>query len=154
MRGLKRLFMSQRLRLEQEVLLGLVEDYNAELQLAQQLRAHADDAPYTGAAERLRQIAGIEEEQAERLRAEIVHLGGFVSPPTTTPRGGRNHWARLVHDLDDDRAAGRRYLEQAIRWERTHPDLAQFLRSLESEEQAHRAWLQDLIARSDPQALN
>jgi rubrerythrin len=60
----------------------------------------------------------------------------------------------LVVDLDDDRAAAKRYLEQALRWHRVRPELSELLRSLAHEEQRHRQWLQDMIVRADPQAAN
>ncbi|MGH7822743.1 MAG: ferritin-like domain-containing protein [Candidatus Binatia bacterium] len=154
MRMLRRLFVSEESRLQEEVLAGLVEDYNAEMGLAQQLHSHAAEAPYPHAAERLRNLAELEEAQAERLRNEIVRLGGSIAPAPPAPRTGRNHWARLVCDLEDEQAAGKRYLDQAVSWEEAYPETAELLRSLGREEQAHRVWIQDLIARSDPQAIN
>ncbi len=154
MRLLRRIFASEEERVTEDILHDLLEDYNAEIRLAQQMRLHAEEAPYPQAADRLRQIAEHEEAQAERLRAEIERLGGSASPPETSPRGGKNHWARLVADLDEERAASKRYLEQAIRWDIFRPEISEFLHSLEREEQHHRLWLQDMIARSDPHALN
>jgi hypothetical protein len=150
----KRLLAPQRERLDEEILTGLTENYIAERRLAKQLRAHADEAPYPHAAEHLRRLADLEDGQADRLYAEIVRRGGWVEAPVTEPGSGRNHWARLVSDLEEERAAMKRYLEQAIRWEDTDAGLGQLLRTLEREEQQHRLWLQDLIARSDPHASN
>ncbi|MGH7858925.1 MAG: ferritin-like domain-containing protein [Candidatus Binatia bacterium] len=150
----RRLFTSGDARLQEEVLTGLVDDYNAEVRLAQQLRLHAEEAPYPHAADRLQQLAALEEAQAERLRNEILRLGGSVAPPEPSVRSARNHWARLVCDLEDEQAAGKRYLDQAVRWEEAYPETADLLRNLGREEQTHRVWIQDLIARSDPQAIN
>lgn len=154
MRVLKRMFVSEEKRATEDILRDLLEDYNAEIRLAQQLRRHADEAPYAQAAERLREIADLDSARAERLCTEIERLGGSVSPPETTPRGGKNHWSRLVADLEDTRAASKRYLEQAIRWDIVRPEISELLRGLEREEQQLRLRLQDLIARSDPHALN
>ena len=151
---LKRLFSSEKARLEDEILSGLLIDYHEELALAQQLRAHASAAPYPHGTEHLGRLAALAEKQAESLRTWIHRYGGTVAPVAGTPRGGRNHWARLVTDLDAVRAAGKRYLEQAIRFENSDPALGKALRDLEHEEQQHRVWIQDLVARADPHARN
>jgi hypothetical protein len=59
-----------------------------------------------------------------------------------------------MEDLRDDQTAGARYLEQAIEWENEFPDVGSLLRSLEREENRHRVMLRDLVAKSDPQALD
>jgi hypothetical protein len=156
MRVLRRLFASERVRLEEDARLGLAADYNAERALAKQLLAHAEEAPYRQAAERLRLLAQQCEAHAAVLAEELRRLGGELprSEPRDEPRTGKNHWARLVADLDEVRSAAKRYLEQAIEWEDELPELAERLRDLERQKHAARFELQDLIARCDPQAEN
>jgi hypothetical protein len=132
----------------------LIEDYNAELALAQQLRDHAAKAPYPHAEKQLLELAAEEEAQAERLRAAIEALGGSVAPLDAVPQDGRNHWLRLTLDLAAKQEAGGRYLEQAVRWEQDFPAVGNLLRGLEREEQERRHGIRDMIARSDPHALN
>ena len=151
---LKRFFTSDRARLEEEIRDGLAADYSSELRLAQQLRAHAGEAPYAQAAERLRRLAELVDSQVRRLQTAIAERGAAIPAVHGTPQMGRNHWTRLVVDLDEVRAAGQRYLEQAIRWEDSDAPLGELLRALECEEQHHRQWLQDLVAKSDPHAIN
>jgi hypothetical protein len=105
-------------------------------------------------AERLNELAAAEEEQAKRLAAAIESLGGSLPEATGAPRGGRSHWARIMEDLREEQSAGARYLEQAIEWENEFPEVGSLLRSLEKEENRHRVMLRDLVAKSDPQALD
>jgi hypothetical protein len=158
---LKRLFAPAETIVADEILDGLLADYIAEAKLAKQLRDHAALAPYPQAAERLNVLAAAEEAQAERLRREIIGRGGndrlagaAKALADGSAKSARNHWARMVLDLDEDRAAGKRYLEQAIRWEDHDAALGDLLHELQREEQRHRHALQDLAARADPQALN
>lgn len=131
-----------------------MDDYNAEVHLAKQLRDHAQKAPYAHAEKLLLGLAEAEETQVERLRAAIEGLGGSAAADALPPDQAKNHWARMVLDLEAKQAAGNRYLEQAIRWENLHPEIGELLRTLEREQQAHRQALRDLVARSDPHALN
>jgi hypothetical protein len=153
MRLLKRLVAAPSLRRE-DLLRDLGGNYSAELALAQQLREHAALAPYPAAAERLAALADAEEAQAKRLAETIASLGGTAEAAAAKPAIGRSHWARLMMDLEAEQAAGARYLEQAIAWENEFPAIGDLLRELEHEEQRHRVLLRDLLAKSDPQALD
>lgn len=153
MRLLKRLFAAPSLRRE-DLLRELAGNYSAELALAQQLREHATLAPYPAAAEKLGALAAAEEAQAKRLAETIAALGGSAEPSAAKPVGGPSHWARLMADLEAEQSAEARYLEQAIEWENDFPEIGALLRELEREEQHHRVLLRDLIAKSDPQALD
>ncbi len=137
-----------------DLIRDLAADYTAEIALAQQFREHAKQAPYPSAGERLNELAAAEEEQAKRLAAAIEGLGGILPEATASPRGGRSHWARIMEDLRDEQSAGARYLEQAIAWENEFPEVGSLLRTLEKEETRHRVMLRDLVAKSDPQALD
>ncbi|MGH7806020.1 MAG: ferritin-like domain-containing protein [Candidatus Binatia bacterium] len=153
MRLLKRWIAAPTAR-RHDLLRDLAGDYTAEIALAQQLREHAKQAPYPAAGERLNEIAAAEEEHAKRLAAAIESLGGSIPEVTRSPRGGRSHWARIMEDLRDEQSAGARYLEQAIEWETEFPEVGSLLRTLEREEHRHRVMLRDLVAKSDPQAID
>ena len=153
MRLLKRLVAGSVVRRE-DLVRDLAADYTAEIALAHQLRDHAAQVPYPSAGDRLNELATAEEAQAKRLAEAITSLGGTVPAETPAPRGGRSHWARIMEDLRDEQAAGSRYLEQAIAWENDFPEIGALLRTLEREETRHRVLLRDLIAKSDPQAID
>ena len=150
---LKRLVAAPVARRE-DLVRDLVADYTAEIALAQQLRDHAKQAPYPSAADRLNELAAADEEQAKRLAAAIQGLGGTMPEGAPAPRGGRSHWARIMEDLRDKQSAGTRYLEQAMEWDTEFPEIAELLRALEREEHQHRVLIRDLVAKSDPQALD
>lgn len=154
MRLWKRLVDAPAIRREELLLQELVADYTAEIALAQQQRAHAELAPYPAAAVKLNELAAADEGQAKRLAELIGKLGGTTPEVNGEVRAGKSHWARLMIDLEAKRLAGNRYLEQAITWENESPDVGALLRELEREEQEHRVMLRDLIAKSDPQALD
>jgi hypothetical protein len=152
--GFLRRLVAAPLARREDLVRDLATDYTAEVALAQQLRDHAKQAPYPSAAERLNELAAGDEEQAKRLAAAIQGFGGTVPEGTPAPRGGRSHWARIMDDLRDKQSAGARYLEQAIEWENEFPDIGEFLRTLGREEHRHRVALRDLVAKSDPQAID
>ena len=140
------------------MLRDLVADYHQELRLAKQLRDHAAKAPYAHAERRLLELATAGESHAAQLKETIERLGGEASDASDAAaapvRDGKNHWARLMVDLEDKQAMGARYIEQAIHIEDHAPEVAELLRALEREGQTERYLLRDMAARSDPQAAN
>lgn len=132
----------------------LVEDYVAETRMAAQLRAHADRAPYPRSAAALRSLAAVEDRHAAWLQAEIEARQARAEPWRGEVAGGRNHWERLRRDLEEADRKRKRYLEQAIAWDPGYPELAELAHRIEAEEARCRAVLEELMARSDPQAID
>ena len=73
------------------------------LQLAQQIESHAELAPYPQVAERLRQIA---DDKRHRQPFERNHrnLHGSIKERSQPPAQAKNHWQRLIRDLEDQKA--------------------------------------------------
>ena len=123
------------------------------LQLAGQIESHAELAPYPQVAAHLRRIAGEKQEIAQRLKQAIEVLPGSVpeenlQPPAT----GKNHWQRLVRDLEDQRRLDDLLSRYELRISREFPQVSDILRELKTVDEAHRRLLGQLIAVADPQA--
>ncbi len=123
---------------------------------AAQLARHAETAPQNYSSEALKRLAAQETEQRERLRRALEAAGAPVPTATaeTFYRGGLNHWARLVQDLQMHRAAAQQFRELAMRFAEPLPKTAGLFETLSREEVAHCEDLRTLIARADAQAID
>ena len=97
-------------------------------------------------------------EEQERLvawfRDKLVALGREGSDNTGSIKEGKNHWARVVHDMQDNLALQRYYNEQAIRYDPALPEPAALFRTLAREKGRISALLRDIALRADPHALD
>lgn len=121
-------------------------------QLAQQIESHAELAPYPQVAERLRRIASEKRDSGNRLKQIIEKLHGAItegSQPSTT---GKNHWQRLIRDLEDQKALDDLLSRYEFIVTRQVPELADFLQELKTIHETHRRSLTQLTAVADPQA--
>jgi hypothetical protein len=122
------------------------------LQLANQIESHADLAPYPQVAERLRQIADEKRDSGKRLKGIIENLHGSIREELQLSAAGKNHWRRLIRDLEDQRALDDLLSRYEFTLTRQVPGVAAFLRELEHTHEAHTRSLTQLIAVADPQA--
>ncbi len=134
-------------------LLGtLMNDYHLLRRLARQIDAHAASAPYPYISKRLKRIALEKEQEARLLKERIVQLGGQPEEVEPGLRSGKNHWARMVQDSEDEKELEDQFLDDALRLGSEAPEIAELLRQLVSSKAFHRDDLQDLVAKADPQA--
>jgi hypothetical protein len=76
--------------------------YRAQLRLAEQIKTHAQGAPYPHVAESLRRVADEKLLSCETLKQTLMKLGSYVeAKPTLTIKAGRNHWERMAQDVND-----------------------------------------------------
>src|SRR5262245_17104654 len=122
------------------------------LQLAKQIESHAELAPYPQVAERLRQIADEKRDSGDRLKEIIESLHGSIREGSQLYATGKNHWQRLIRDLEDQRALDDLLSRYEFTLTREVPGVAAFLRELERMHEAHARSLTQLIAVADPQA--
>jgi len=122
------------------------------LQLAKQIESHAELAPYPHVAERLRQIADEKRNSGKGLKEIIENLHGSIREESQLPATGKNHWQRLIRDLEDQRALDDLLSRYEFTLTRQVPGVATFLRELERMHEAHTRSLTQLIAVADPQA--
>ena len=134
-------------------LLGtLMHDYYLMRRLARQIEAHAASAPYPYITKRLKQIALEKDHEAGILKEQIVRLGGQPEEVEPDLRSGKNHWARMVQDSEDEKELEDRLLDDALRFGTDAPEIGDLLRRLVYSKAVHRDDLQDLVAKADPQA--
>jgi hypothetical protein len=133
----------------------LQELHAAYAGLARQLAADADCAPYAHVAERLKQLEMAEERNALAVSERLAVLGRHAGENGTPPlRPGRNAWDRLVVLLEGYRDLIRRLTGLMVRWDDERPEDAALVRDLRDHAMSHRAVVSDLMARSDPHALD
>ncbi|HVN86044.1 MAG TPA: ferritin-like domain-containing protein [Candidatus Binatia bacterium] len=123
---------------------------------ARMLRRHAEQAPNQLQHDELSRLAGQDETRVHEVTEVLTTLGGQPAEPPPLPAvtGALNHWARLVEALESHRAAVKSLREQSIHFAEALPDTAALFDRLCREEERHGIHLRDLIARTDPQALD
>jgi chromosome segregation ATPase len=132
----------------------LLASYREEYRLAQQIREHANRAPHQAGARQLRAIADEQDRVVQMLRDELAALNGEVQGAVGPIKEGKNHWARVVQDLEDSQALRQHYNEQAIFWEPDFPRTVTLYRMLEREKSRINTLLRDVAIRADPHALD
>ena len=135
-----------------DVIGTLVEDYQHLRRLARQIDAHAGSAPYPYFTERLKQIALEKDREAGGLKERIIKLGGQPKELELDIHSGKNHWARMVQDIKDEKDLEDRFLDDALRLGSESPETADLLRKIVAGKAFHREALQELVAKADPQA--
>lgn len=130
----------------------LKNNYHRLCLLAQQLDEHAKKAPYPQAAVRLRQMAAEKRANAGRVRQSVLKLGTTLEDTPCEARSARNHWERVVQDLQDQKNLETNLFDQAILLAEETPELAELLRDIANSQHPHTDTLLDLVARADPQA--
>jgi hypothetical protein len=126
--------------------------YQRISRLAEQIDLHADFAPYPQVAERLRRIAAEKRDMNNRLKEIVENLHGSISERLQAPATGKNHWQRLIRDLEDQQALDDLLSRYEFTLIRQVPGLANFFQDLKSIHDRHRDSLVQLIAVADPQA--
>lgn len=141
---------------EHERVAGELQTLHGEYRrLARQIESHVDVAPYPQVADRLRRLVEEGEGNARRIADRLVTLGRHLRDEDAGPiRGGRNSWERLVVDLEDYRGLLRRLSGLWTRWDDEHPEDAALVHALRDSAVSHREEVVDLLARSDPHALD
>lgn len=137
-----------------DLLAGLAEDFRAEAEQAELLRAHAERARYPQVAFELRRLADLEDRHAAWLRDHLLAIGGTLPDPAPQPVTGSNQWQRTVAALDAARAKRRRLIEQLAHWDPDEPETVELLRRIEQEDAREHRVYEGLIMRSDPQAID
>ena len=123
--------------------------------MARELAEHAKRlSRFPDARSRLLEIAAREEEHARWLREAIERLGGTPPARVLSPVDARTNWERLVADLEAEKAALDRYLEDAYAVERDHPEVAALLLRIRQEEEAHQREIARILARSERAVLD
>jgi bacterioferritin (cytochrome b1) len=133
----------------------LLEDYAAEINMADQLRRHASRLRrHEEHRARLLAIAAREQEHARWLREAIERLGGQAPEIPPVPRDADTAWERLMIDLNAEKDAREKLLRDAYALERDHPEIARLLLRIAEEEEAHQREIAHLLARVDRAALD
>ena len=148
---------SEQDRDSQEFLHELAACYRQEQSLARQLRDHAERAPHQAGADQLEAVAADQDQITQALQEALIARSQEVGEAGTDaqpPKGGPNHWARVVHDLEDNQALMKRYGEQVAYWDPALPDAVALFRSLEQGKSRLGALLRDIALRADSHAID
>lgn len=123
--------------------------------LERQLEHQADRAPYPFVTERLQALGAAEEENANLVAERLAALGRHADDDEDGALfEGRNCWERLVRLQDGYRELIRQLKVLSVRWDEEHPDDARLVSAVRDSASASRSVVGDLVARSDPHALD
>jgi rubrerythrin len=136
----------------QKLLEILCQEYVEKAQNAVKFTEYAANMTYIQFRDKLLRIAQEEQEHVRWLLEKIRALGGEVPQVSFTPRTGKNAWQRLLTVLEKKKRHVPDRIERLHEAERIDPEIAQGLRRMRQEEETHRAEIQDMLMRSDPQA--
>ena len=140
---------------QRRILHDLTAAYHDEKRMARQLRADAERVPYPNLADALLGLAAEEDTHAARLQQQLERLGGATGEADVgMRRAGRNYWERLAITLEALRAKSKRYRELAQHWDLDDAVSGALFGELANEDAAMCRVVGDLIARSDPHALD
>jgi hypothetical protein len=126
--------------------------YQRTTRLADQIESHAELSPYPQVAERLNRIASEKRDLANRLKGIINSINGTLRERARIPAHGKNHWQRLILDLEDQRALDDLLARYEFTLVRQVPGAADFVGHMQKIHDVHRRSLTQLIAVADPQA--
>jgi hypothetical protein len=132
----------------------LLADYRAEATQAAHLRRHAEQARYPQVASRLRALAEVEERHAGWLRDHILGLGGGIPPIAPEALEGHSQWERAVVARKAAQEKRRRLIEHATHWDPEEPAAAKLLARIYDEDGESFSAYDDVVARSDPHAID
>ena len=136
-----------------DVVTTLKKNYHDLQRLAQQVKTHANLAPYPNISERLNRVGEEKRLNAERLRENIFVLGGIVNEsPSTDTFKGKNHWDRMVRDLEDQRNLEGFLRNDILFMDQEVTEVSKLLREIAVTEATHRDVFQELLGKADPQA--
>lgn len=129
--------------------------YSEYRRLGRQLEADAEAAPYPHVGDRLQELVRAEERNARRVSERLAVLGRHAPEDGLGPiRSGRNSWERLVAMVEDYRSLVRLLATLRTRWDDESAEDARLVGTLRDSAAAHREAILDLVARSDPHAID
>jgi rubrerythrin len=137
----------------QQLLAVLREAYLEEAQDVAQFSQHIPYMPYPQFRDRLRRIIAEEQAHVEWLRDRILALDGAIPAFSPVPKAGKNTWACLLMDLEEEKRSYEALLERMHLVEQSDPEVAEGLRRMREDERRHRDQILDLLIKIDPYSL-
>jgi rubrerythrin len=153
--GWRRFFDALRKDERRRLLDWLRDEYLDEAKDVAQFEEHARRMIYPHFRERLLRIAEEEKAHVRWLGEKIIALGGDLPDAAVPVKKGRNAWANLLIDIEEEKRDGVEALERLYRLaERTDTEIAAGLRRIQEDERRHREEILEMLMRSDPQAFS
>ena len=119
---------------------------------AEQIQAHAEQAPYPHVARCLEHLVLEKRNSVKLLSKEILNLQGDPSIHQLDLQSGKNHWERINRDIEDQKVLVGNLLESSAHWAEKAPQIAELLKRITTVENSHKETLIQLLMRADPQA--
>jgi rubrerythrin len=101
----------------------------------------------------LHRIIVEEQVHVEWLRDQILAFGGEIPTFPPIPKAGKNTWACLLIDLEEEKRSYEALLGRMHMVEQSDPEVAEDLRRMREEERRHRDEVLDLLIKIDPYSL-
>lgn len=133
---------------------AFLEIYSGLLSRRAQIQRHAESAPSGASRTHLERLAERLAAAAAALRTDLDERGVTVrsTPSPVDEPAETSHWARVVADLEAERAARDQILTALARFADEDPRAAALLEVLVERVDEHCSALRAEIARADPQA--
>ncbi len=136
-------------------LLTQLATFTGQMQgLADRLTRHGEACVYPQMKEKIEAVAIAVKAQVKTLNAMLSDNRVWARLPEMPVHQGINNWERLSGDLILLGRLNSELNQHAVRWLAADPDISQRLRSIAEEQIAQLDALQEVAARSDPQALD
>jgi rubrerythrin len=139
---------------DRQQLLGVLrETYLEEAQDVAQFTQHVKYMSYPQFRDRLRRLIAEEQAHVEWLRDKILTLGGEIPASSPVSKAGKNTWACLLMDLEEEKRSYEALLERMHLAEQSDPEVAEGLRRIREDERRHRDEIIDLLIKIDPYSI-
>ena len=122
--------------------------------LADRLTRHAEACIYPQMKAKIEQVAAAVKAQTKALNAILSDNRVWARLPEMPAHQGINNWERISGDLIELGRLNSELNQHAVRWFPVNSDISEQLRNLIEEQIGLLDVLQEIAARSDPQALD
>jgi hypothetical protein len=123
-------------------------------ELAERVARHAETCVYAQMKDSLEEVAAAAQAQVKVLNGILSDNRVWSKPPERPAHQGINNWERVSGDLVTLGRLNVDLNQHSVKWMTVDADIAERLRTLIGEQIALIDKLQEVAARSDPQAID
>jgi hypothetical protein len=122
--------------------------------LLDRLNRHAEACTYAHMKAKIKEVAAVTKAHVKMLNSILRDNRVWARLPEAPVHQGSNNWERVSGDLILLTRINVELNQQAVKWQGVNADVAQRLFAILKEQTPLMDTLQEIVARSDPQALD
>ncbi len=122
--------------------------------LLDRLNRHAEACIYTHMKARIKEVSAVTEAHVKMLNSILRDNQVWARLPEAPVHQGSNNWERVSGDLILLTRLNVELNQQAVKWQGVNADVAERLLAILNEQRPLIDTLREIVARSDPQALD